>query len=45
MCQRLVSRIAMGNYDAVIISHSQFEKIPISRERQKQLLHDEIRNH
>ncbi|WP_430191368.1 SNF2-related protein [Paenibacillus jamilae] len=42
--QRFVSKIAMGNYDAVIIGHSQFEKIPISRERQEQLLQDEIRN-
>lgn len=42
--QRFVSRIAMGNYDAVIIGHSQFEKIPISQERQQQLLRDEIRN-
>ncbi|GIQ68363.1 helicase [Xylanibacillus composti] len=42
--QRFVSRIAMGNYDAIIIGHSQFEKIPISRERQERLLEDEIRN-
>nr|WP_244444665.1 SNF2-related protein [Paenibacillus camerounensis] len=42
--QRFVSKIAMGNYDAVIIGHSQFEKIPISHERQEQLLQDEIRN-
>lgn len=42
--QRFVSRIAMGNYDAIIIGHSQFEKIPISRERQERLLEDEIRS-
>uniref|UniRef100_UPI00403F9A60 SNF2-related protein n=1 Tax=Paenibacillus sp. FSL E2-0230 TaxID=2954727 RepID=UPI00403F9A60 len=42
--QRFVSRIAMGDYDAIIIGHSQFEKIPISRERQEQLLENEIRN-
>ncbi|TYA15559.1 helicase [Paenibacillus faecis] len=42
--QRFVSRIAMGDYDAIIIGHSQFEKIPISRERQERLLEDEIRN-
>lgn len=42
--QRFVSKIAMGNYDAVIIGHSQFEKIPISHERQEQLLKDEIGN-
>lgn len=42
--QRFVSRIAMGEYDAIIIGHSQFEKIPISRERQEQLLQNEITN-
>lgn len=42
--QRFVSRIAVGEYDAVIIGHSQFEKIAISRERQEQLLQDEIRS-
>nr|WP_254924537.1 SNF2-related protein [Paenibacillus odorifer] len=42
--QRFVSRIAMGDYDAIIIGHSQFEKIPISRERQELLLENEIRN-
>lgn len=42
--QRFVSRIAMGSYDAVIIGHSQFEKIPISQERQEQLLRDEIKH-
>lgn len=42
--QRFVSRIAMGNYDAIIIGHSQFEKIPISHERQEKLLEDEIRS-
>jgi len=40
--QRFVSRIAMGNYDAIIIGHSQFEKIPISHERQERLLKKEI---
>ena len=39
---RFVSKIAMGDYDAVIIGHSQFEKIPISRERQEKMLNDEI---
>uniref|UniRef100_UPI00403F0884 SNF2-related protein n=1 Tax=Paenibacillus sp. FSL E2-0202 TaxID=2954505 RepID=UPI00403F0884 len=42
--QRFVSRIAMGEYDAIIIGHSQFEKIPISRERQEKLLQNEISN-
>ena len=32
--KKFCSRIATGNYDAVIIGHSQFEKIPLSRERQ-----------
>ena len=36
------SRIATGDYDAVIIGHSQFEKIPLSRERQISLLEDQI---
>ncbi|MCE4051663.1 SNF2-related protein [Bacillus sp. Au-Bac7] len=40
--QKFVSKIATGNYDAVIIGHSQFEKIPISKERQEQNLRKEI---
>ena len=32
--QKFCARIATGDYDAVIIGHSQFEKIPLSRERQ-----------
>ncbi|MEG0735649.1 MAG: DEAD/DEAH box helicase family protein [Longicatena sp.] len=40
--QRFVSRIATGEYDAIIIGHSQFEKIPMSVERQKQLIMEEI---
>lgn len=40
--QRFVSRIATGEYDAIIIGHSQFEKIPISVERQRQLIMEEI---
>lgn len=36
------ARIAMGEYDAVIIGHSQFEKIPLSIERQKKMLEDQI---
>src|SRR5699024_11051330 len=35
-------RIATGDYDAVIISHSQFEKIPMSVERQTQILQKQI---
>ena len=36
--KKFCSRIATGDYDAVIISHSQFEKIPMSYGRQKELL-------
>ena len=40
--KRFCSRIATGEYDAVILGHSQFEKIPISLERQEALLTQEI---
>ncbi len=40
--KRFCSRIATGDYDAVIIGHSQFEKIPLSRERQIALLEEQI---
>lgn len=36
------SRISTGDYDAVIIGHSQFEKIPLSKERQTMLLERQI---
>ncbi|MEE0931258.1 MAG: helicase-related protein, partial [Acutalibacteraceae bacterium] len=36
------SRIATGEYDAVIIGHSQFEKIPVSLERQQAFIQEEI---
>lgn len=39
---RYISRIAMGDYDAVILAHSQFERIPISAARQEALLNDQI---
>ncbi|UWG99353.1 MAG: GNAT family N-acetyltransferase [Candidatus Dehalobacter alkaniphilus] len=39
---KFVSKIAMGEYDAVIIGHSQFEKIPISKERQEAQINHEI---
>ena len=39
---RYVSKIATGEYDAVILAHSQFEKIPISRERQVMQLEQQI---
>ncbi|OJG97593.1 hypothetical protein RV18_GL000661 [Enterococcus termitis] len=39
-----VSRIATGNYDAVIIGHSQFERIPLSEERQRAILNSQIKD-
>ena len=40
--KKFCARIATGNYDAVIIGHSQFERIPVSRERQERLLQEQI---
>src|SRR5574344_531663 len=40
--KKFCGRIATGDYDAVIIGHSQFEKIPMSRERQERLLQEQI---
>ena len=40
--KKFCARIATGDYDAVIIGHSQFEKILISKERQERLLHEQI---
>ena len=40
--KRFISKIATGDYDAIIIGHSQFEKIPISKERQTQFIEREI---
>ena len=40
--KRFCSRITTGDYDAVIIGHTQFEKIPLSRERQIAMLEDQI---
>ena len=40
--KKFCARIATGDYDAVIIGHSQFEKIPISHERQERLLQEQI---
>ena len=40
--KKFCGRIATGDYDAIIMGHSQFEKIPISRERQERLLQDQI---
>lgn len=39
------SRIATGDYDAVIIGHSQFERLPLSAERQKAYIEEEIRHY
>lgn len=41
--KKFCARIATGDYDAVVIGHSQFEKIPISAERQKKVLEKQIR--
>lgn len=40
--KKFCARIATGDYDAIIIGHSQFEKIPISMERQRQQLEEQI---
>ena len=40
--KKFCSRISTGDYDAVIIGHSQFERIPVSVERQERLLQEQI---
>ena len=40
--KKFCARIATGDYDAIIIGHSQFERIPISKERQERLLREQI---
>lgn len=40
--KRFISKISTGDYDAIIIGHSQFEKIPISKERLKNNIEHEI---
>lgn len=40
--KKFCARIATGDYDAVIIGHSQFEKIPLSAERQERQLREQI---
>ena len=40
--KQFVSRIATGDYDCIIMSHSQFEKIPISPERKERMLNQQI---
>ena len=41
--KKFCARVATGDYDAVIIGQSQFEKIPVSYERQERIIQDEIR--
>ncbi|MFR1223495.1 helicase-related protein [Eubacterium sp.] len=40
--QQFISRIATGDYDCIIMSHSQFEKIPISAARKERMLNEQI---
>ena len=40
--RRLMARIATGDYDCVIVGHTQFQRIPISEERQKEMIEDQI---
>lgn len=40
--KQFVSRIATGDYDCIIMSHSQFDKIPISKERKERMLSEQI---
>ena len=40
--RKFCAKIATGDYDAVIIGHSQLEKIPMSRERQERLLREQL---
>lgn len=40
--KKFCARIAMGNYDAVIIGHSQFERIPLSEERQQRMIEKQV---
>ncbi len=40
--KKFCARIATGDYDAVIMGHSQFERIPVSQERQERLLEEQI---
>jgi N12 class adenine-specific DNA methylase len=40
--KKFCARIATGDYDAVIIGHSQFEKLPVSQERQERLMQEQL---
>lgn len=39
---KICARIATGDYDAIIIGHSQFERIPVSAERQERVLQKQL---
>lgn len=43
-CKRLMSKIATGNYDAVIIGHTQLKMLPLSPERQENIFKEQIDN-
>ena len=40
--KQFISKIATGDYDCIIMSHSQFEKVPISKERKERMLSEQI---
>ena len=40
--QRMIARIATGDYDCVIIGHTQFQRIPISADRQKAMIEEQV---
>ena len=40
--KKLISRIATGNWDAVIVTHSGFERIPLSRETQERFFEEQL---
>lgn len=40
--RRLIARIATGDYDCVIVGHTQFQRIPISEERQKEMMEKQV---
>lgn len=42
--KQFISRIATGDYDCIIMSHSQFEKVPVSQERKQAMLNRQIDN-
>ncbi len=42
--KKFCARIATGDYDAVILGHSQFEKIPVSKERQIMMIQEQIKD-